>query len=329
MLSLYKNDYNIYNNKELNDFTISVLKIGENYLKFLISRNKIYLPEHLNPKDAAVDLLAELFILEGTVLYKFRNFFQNNFFNIIIETEEELEIYIRGFIYSVIQNNLTKLYKENDSFTYSIIRNIKEAVTSLNLYTSQHFSDIYIHLTDKIVFQKDIPDKEMILSIVYRNNISNLVINIKQFIQTFFKILATHVTFDPAVRFSDLVSAVKSILVAEYVSRDGASDKNQQISEKLNIKFILDEARCNFSEIFVNYTIKKKLSQNFSECMYSIIDEIISDFSEGNLRQSVLVLMKTHFKSSDTKLFYKIQYCVELFEGEVVELIKKEKSAIG
>lgn len=329
MYFIYQNNFGVQSRKELNDFILKILNTSVSYIKFLIFKNKIYLPDHIEPKDAAVDLIAELFIEEKGVLIRFKDFFDNNINRELIKNNEDFEHYLRGFIYTVIQNNLNNLYKQNDPFTYNIIRNIKEAVKSLNYYVSIHFSDKYIHSIPEIDFKKNLPEREDLFSIVHSYNIFKNLQNSCNFIKSIFELLESYSDFAHALRFSDLVAVYKSVIVFEYSIRNGENTESDYLTERINVKFVLEDVRCTFSEKLQKYIIKNKLSQNFKESMYNVIDEIIHDVNAGNVRKSIMELMKLHFQSCDKYLFYKVQYCVELFEGEIVKCINKEKTLIG
>lgn len=328
MYSLFKKEYKINKTQELNEFVSKILDLGENYLEFLISKNIVYLPEHVSSKDAAVDLLAELFLTENNTLIKFKKFFQNNFHKDEITSEDKFNKYLRAFVYTIIQNNLLNIYKENDPCTYNIYRNLKETIKSLNLLTSNHFSGKYIHKCPEISFDRNVPEKEDLVSIIYSNGLGKMVFNLVNFVKTLLDILEKSDAFTPAMRLNDLVCVIKSIFAYEYITKDGASSESEHITEKANIKFMLDDVKFTFIEKLNRYISKNNQSKNFSECMYNIIDEVIEDLKSGNTRQSVMKLMKTYFKSTDKNLFYKVQYCIELFESEIVKYYEKEKHSI-
>lgn len=329
MIFLFINSFKANNKKELNEFILKVLELGELYIKFLISKNKLYLPGHLDPKDAAIDLLAELFVTEDDCLLKFRDFFQNNFSGTEINNETDFERYLRGFIYTVIQNNLQNIYRDNDPVTFNIYRNIKQAVIDLDYHTSMHFSDKYIHAEIEIDFHKEISDREGLLNIVYSNNLHKNISNIKYFVNSLLECLKKSEKYAAAVRMSDLVSAIKSLFAYNYAGIDNNSTDKDSLLDKLNLKFILDDVKYSFTEKLNRYISKNELSKNFKECMYNIIDEIIFDLNEGNSRKSVMELVKKHYKTDDKKIFYKVQYCVELFEGEIARQFRKESPLIG
>jgi hypothetical protein len=97
---------------------------------------------------------------------------------------------------------------------------------------------------------------------------------------------------------------------------------------EVSVKLMLEDIRFKFSEKLSRYVKKNKLSQTFNEGMYNIIGDIINSAIAGNKRASVMELMKTNFKSEDKHLFYKVQYCVELFECEILNYFRKEKVLI-
>jgi hypothetical protein len=332
MFSLYKSGFRVCNSRDLNEFVRRILWIGENYLRFLVSRNRIYLPFELEPKDAAVDLLGELFVSEDNVLVKFKNFFSpspdpfpKGRGNYAFLNEDDFENRLRGFIYTVIQNNLPGLYRDSDPVTYNIYRNIKEAVKLLNYHISIHFSDKYIHPEPEIDFTAPVPDREDMLLIIYSNGMAKNILNVKSLLQSLFEILKSSENFAPALRLSDLAAVVKSTITSEFAIKN-ASPESDDIASELNTKLMLDDVKFAFAEKLNKYTGKAKLSQNFSESMYNVIDEMTNDLLAGNERKSVMELLKRHFNSEDKNMFYKVQYCVELFEGEIAKYAQRELS---
>jgi len=325
MFLLYKNSFRIASNKELNEFISYMIELGANYINFLINRNKIYLPVHIEPKDAAVDVLAELFIQENHILIKFNDFFRNNLNDKKFNSEEELEPYMRGFIYTVIQNNILALYKDNDRFTYNLFRNVRKTLKNLDYCVTMHFSDKYVSRSEYVNKSDKIAEKEDLMKLVSTKGISKYVFEIGKFLVKFFDILDGEKEFSNIVRLSDLISVMKSFITMEYINRNGEETESEHISDRINIKYILEDARLSFGVKLNKYINKNNLSQKFKDCMYIIIDEIITDYNLGNQRRSVMELMKEHYQNNDKYLFYKIQYCIEMFEQEIAQFIEEDR----
>lgn len=329
MMDLYISGFRVNSIEEYNAFIRRILFMGESYLKFLISKNKIFLPVHIEPKDAAVDLLAEIFTQENNILIKFKDFFENNLSDSQIQSEEDFEKYLRGFLYTVIRNNLINIYRDNDPVTYNIYRNIKETVKSLNYCISIHFSDKYIQTDSNLNFTDPIPEKEDLINLVYSKGLAQEVINIRRFIELLFNELNLSNRFSPLIRLSDLAGVIKSILVSNLSIRTNGHGTNDLISGNLNVKFTLESVRYAFIEKLDKYAFKNKLSKNFLNSMYCLTEEVMGDLSEGNKRKSVLELQKMHFQSEDKTLFNKVQYCVEMLEEEITKQYNKEQKLIG
>lgn len=324
MFLLYKNKFKVSSIKELNEFISFVLELGENYISFLINRNRIYLPVHIDSKDAAVDLLAELFVLKKDVLIKFDDFFINNFNDRKFCSNEEFEPYLRGFVYTVIQNNIQSIYKENDKLAYNLYRNVKEVLKNLDYCITTHFSDKYVSKTNVHKNVENIPEKESLMKLVNLAGIGKYVFEVKKFIIEFFDLLEKQNEYANVVRLSDLISVMKSLITVEYLNQNGAVTEGEHITERVNVKYILEDVKLAFSGKLNKYISKNNLSQKFGDCMYNIIEEVMSEYNSGNQRRSVLDLMKEHFKDDDKYLFYKVQYCLEMFEQEIARFIEED-----
>lgn len=325
MYCLYQSEFELQDNVQYNTFVKRVLYIGEQYIRFLISKNRIFLPVDIDHRDASVDLLAEIFYKENKVLIKFRNFFKNNFPDRIL-IEIEYERYLKGFIASIIQNNLIGLYKDIDTPTYNIYRNLKEAATNSGLLIAVHFTDKYIQITEDIDSDNPIPEREDLFQLVNSYNMNGLVSNIPQFLDKLFTILKTSSNYSPAVRLSDLVNIVKTIHANELLLNISKNETRTILEDKINISFVLENIKDKFIQKLDKYVTKNKLSQSFYKSMYRLVDEVLLDYKEGSGRRSVKELQKTHFGNHDKYLFYKIQYCLEMFEGEIINYYKKEQN---
>lgn len=328
MYCLYQSNFEFKDIVQYNTFVKRILFIGEQYIKFLVSKNRIYLPVTIDYKDASVDLLAEIFKKENKVLVRFQNFFNNNFNDRVLH-ENEYDNYLQGFIAAIIQNNLIKFYKDNDPTTYNIYRNLREAAINLGFVITVHFSDKYVQLYEYMKSDKQIPEREELSLLVNSNGINGLVSNIPQFMEKLFEVLRNSNEFSPAARLSDLVNIVKAILANDFLINLGKNEFNTYIDEKININIILENIEHKYYQKLKKYITKNKLSQTFQESMYSLIDEVILDYKEGNSRRSVKELQKSHFGNDDKYLFYKVQYCMELFESEIINYYKEEQKLIG
>ena len=321
MHRLYLNKFRVSSQFELNEFISYILILGENYIRFLILKNRLFLPLNINAKDAAVDTLAEIFLVKENVLVKFSEFFSNNFKNLNFESDDEFEPYLRGFVYSVIQNNLPELYKNNDNSTYHIYRNLKIHLKKDDYNIEQRFSDKYISKTLKIDDGKPVVGKEDLIRIISTHRLGKEVMDINNFISKLFDILDNQNEFSNSIRLNDLVSVIKSYFVMDFLGSNGKESESEHISDRVNIKYILEDAKYIFAEKLNKYVNKNNLSKKFYECMYNIVDDIANELYAGNERPSVLTLMKEHFGEEDKTKFNKVQYCVEMFESEIAKNI--------
>jgi len=328
MFSLYEKEFRPEKAEDTNKFISHVLKLGENYLKFLISINKIYLPFDMNPKDAAIDLLAEILIIKNGVFLKFYDFFKNNFDDNSPITEDNFSNYLRGFVYTVIQKNLTNLFKDNDPILFHIYRNIKETIKNLGYITSIHFSDKYLHRAKDANFQLNALSTDELIKLICDCNLRQYINNTPAFMSLLFDEIEKHNDLCHAIRFNDMAEAVKKIMISEYFDRERNNSEDNNLPDSLNIKFLIEESKFAFLEKLEKYAVKNSLSQNFHQCMYSIIEDITTDIMTGSTRDSVKELMLRHFGTDDMNLFYKVQYCVSIFEEELIKRIKLEKILI-
>lgn len=329
MISICLNNFRYSSRSELDGFINDILDLGESYIAFLIQEAGHYLPENLSPRDATVDLLAEIFTTEDNVLVKFRHFFEHNFDSEKFDSEGEYQKYIQAFIFKIIQNNLPQIYKTEDSPSFHIIRNLNEAISDLKLSTEYHFSDKYIYISGNNTANLLPAGRDDLIKIVNHAGFMKDVVNIKMFVEKLLVEIENQTAFANKIQFNDLVYVCRYFSTLDYVNEMKNEQEDENISTKLNIKFILDEAYFSFDKAFRNYINKKNLSEKFAGCMYNLINDIMEEYSTGNQRDSVLNLTVKHFGASEKNLCNKVQYCIDMFENEFVKNLKNEMNFLN
>jgi len=326
MYEIYKKGFCVENSLQYNSFVKETIFIGEVYLKFLISKNRIFLPLQLDPKDASIDLLAEIFTLENNIIIKFRRFFDEHFPEILNESEYQKNLY--GFVAKIIQNNLISYYRAHDPFLNNIYRNIKESADELGYNINIHFADKYIY---KGSFNniKPVVDRDELFEMINNSGISKYVHQTKRFIEELFLLLLKNDNYDDAIRLSDITSIVKCIFTSNLASNFNNNHTDRIFNDNIHLNFLLDNIFSDYLDKLDKYVTKNGLPKNFYKCMYNLINEVVSDYREGNVRKSVLELQKTYFKSDDRRLFYKVQYCIDMLESDIAESLKEEVKLIG
>ncbi len=324
MVSICLNNFHYSSRSELDCFINEILDLGESYIAFLIQEAGHYLPDNLTPRDAAVDLLAEIFTTKDNVLVKFRKFFENNFASAKFDSEEEYQKYIQAFIFKIIQNNLPQIYKTEDSPSFHIIRNLNEAISDLKLFTDYHFSDKYIYVSDNNTTNRLPAGRDDLIGIINHAGFMKDVVNTKLFVSELFKEIENASAFSNKVKFNDLVYVCRYFSTLDYINEMKNEQEDENITTKLNMKFILDEAFFSFDKSFRKYLSKKNLSEIFAGCMYNLIKDIMEEYNAGKQRDSVLNLTVKHFGASDKNLCNKVQYCIDMFENEFIKNLKNE-----
>lgn len=326
MYEIYKKGFLVENSLQYNNFVKETIFIGEVYLKFLISKNRIFLPLQLAPKDAAIDLLAEIFTLKNNIIIKFSRFFDEHFPDKLSESEYNNNLY--GFVAKIIQNNLISLFKNNDPLLNNIYRNIKEAADELEFNINIHFTDKYIY-KGNFNNSKPIADRDELFEMINNSGLIKFVNQTKIFIKELFLVLKNNEKYAEAIRLSDIASIVKTIVAANLVSSLNNNHSERIFNENIHLNFLLENILSDYYDKLDKYVTKNSLPKNFYECMYNLINEVISDYKVGNVRKSVLELQKTFFDSDDKRLFYKVQYCIDMLESDIAESLKEEIKLIG
>lgn len=323
-MSICLNKFRYDSRSELDSFINDILDLGESYISFLVQETGHYLPENLSSRDAAVDLLAEIFKTENNTLVKFLHFFEHKFASANLNSEEEYQKYIQAFIFKIIQNNLPQIYKTEDAPAFHVIRNINEAISDLNLSVEFHFSDKYIYTAENNKADLQTAGRDDIINLVNRSGFMKDVVNTKLFVKKLLDELANHTAYSGKLKFNDLVYVCKYFSTLDYINEMKNEQEDENLTTKLNLKFILNDTYFSFERIFGKYLNKNNLPEKFAGCMYNLINDIMEEYSAGNQRDSVLNLIVKHFGKSDKNLCNKVQYCIDMFENEFIKNLKNE-----
>ncbi len=319
--TVFKSGFYISNNRSLNSFASKVIKISEEYIKFLIYRGRISNPDDLSPFDIAVDLTAELFKLEDGYLIHFRNFYEK--LDVLPDTEDEFYDTLRRFIIAVTLNNLPQIYRRTDTVTHKILRNLTAAYKEENFIVTELFTDKYLHRKPVDFGSAECMDKDKLLSLVFRENGAKMH-NAKDLLNLIFRIIESQNDYLHAVSFNNLMQILREIAAMEFKYRYTGEDSNAET--KLHYKLLFEEIRRGFTVKLNNYFIKKNFSEKERDCVYSIVEDVLGCYINGNSRESVKNLIEKRNPGGYTKSFFnKVEYILGLLNNEIISLLQKEE----
>lgn len=320
MYKLYLAGFRVGSRKQLNEFVSNVVGIANDYIKFLVYKNKIYIPDGLNTYDCAIDLTAELFRTENDILTVFRNHFDK--IKLKSQTEKDFSNLIKAYICSIVQNNLLKIYQINDRVTYKLLRNIKNAYKEDGYIETFLFTDKYIHKKPVDFNSAECMNKEQLLQLFLRNNGINDY-SATELLKLLFKIIEEQNEYLHAVAVSDVLCIYKEISVVKTAKLIQNEIKSDEI--RIHYKFLIQDIKKNFILKIKKYFCKKNFSENECTCIYKIVDEVLNNYINGEERDSVRVLVDKYYTGEDKSVMEnKAEYVINLLNSEFIANIERE-----
>lgn len=323
MIEYFTNNFIFNSQNELNSFVRLVVGITESYLGFLLKKGKLYLPLDLNVYDCAIELSSELFIEKDKKLIKFDNYFAK------LEnpplTNDEFIKYLNGFIIFLVHNNLPNIYKHSDSITYKAIRNFKSSIKEKDFFVTLLFTGKYLHRKE-IDWNGNYLEREDLLKLYYSDNSGQLSNTVPEFLDKIFDLIEKQKDYIHTVTMNDLIYVYKQTLLNEHYVNHSNGDAQSNIESNLHIKLLLEEMKEDFFIKQRNYFNKADFSENMRVCMYNIIEDVINDLITGIKRKSVLKLVEKYIpQESQDEYYNKIEYCLQIFDNELLKVLYREE----
>ena len=312
MYELYKENFVFKSVQELNSFVSGILAISEQYIGYLQYIGKIYLPDDTDSYDVAIDVTAELFKNENNTLILFRNYFDS--LEQKPENEENFERYLKSYLYAIIQNNLINIFRQYDPVTFKVIRNLKLAVESNGYKTVSLFTDKYIYEGEIDYNKGEYIDRDTLLNALYADKFSPRI-SLPELLKKVFSILESKNEYLNAVSFCDIVSIYKDILAADYRAEIPKNDYD----EKLHYKFLMEDLKNKFYLQIKKYFLKKNISKKEQDCIYNVIDDVMSSYLNGTKHDSIKKLVDRHFIGLNGNHYYnKVEYLINIINKKIL-----------
>ena len=320
MYKLYLAGFRVKSRKQLNEFVSGVVGIAGDYIRYLIYKNKLYLPEGLNSYDCAIDVTAELFNVKNDTLTGFKEHFSK--IKPKPKSEKVFSPIFKRYICSIVQNNLLNIYKINDPVTFKLLRNIKNAYKEGGYTETFLFTDKYIHRNPVDFNSAECMNKEYLLKLFLSNN------GVKDYsagelLKLIFKIVEEQSEYLHAATVSDVLyiyKEISAVRTAKFMQNEIKSDEI-----RIHYKFLIQDIKKNFVLKIKKYFCKKNFSENECICIYKIVDEVLNNYVNGEERDSVRALVEKYYSGEDKAVMAnKAEYVINLLNSEFIENIERE-----
>lgn len=323
MFELYKTGFFIENNKLLNRFAVKIIKISEEYIRYLIHKGKLISYGDLDSYDTAVDLTAELFTVENGYLVHFKRFFEG------IEnpphTEEDYEGILKRFVYTSTMYRMENVFTITDPITKKMHRNLKYAMSKEGFLTTDIFSSKYVHRKHIDFGAAQCIEKNMLLRLLHTNN-GKIHKTPRNFINFVFDVLESQKEYLHAIPFAELLLIYKEYFSLNYRAIFEGSVSSPEIS--IYLKLLFEEVKKSFNLKLNKYIHKKNFSGKEKDCIYYIVEDVINCYINGNDRDSIQGLTDKYYKgASDKCIRNKVEYVLDMLNTEIISLIQREENS--
>lgn len=323
MFEIYQSGFYIENKQSLNRFALTIVRISEEYVKYLVNKGKLISLGDLDSYDIAVDLTAELFTTENGHLVHFKRFFEG--VDSPPQTEEEFLVLLNKFVYSSLWHRLINIFKITDPATNKLHRNLSATLKEKQYLITDLFTNKYIHRKPIDFESGRCMETDLLLNMLRsRNGHKNQTTS--SFLDFIFEVIESQSEYLHAIPYTEILKVYKEYFVLNY----NAGFEHAVSSPEMNIylKLFFEEIDKRFKVKLNKYINKKKFSEKERECIYYIVEDVINCYINGINRDSVKELAKKYYKGEITNsLCYKIEYVIDMLNSEIASLIQREETA--
>ena len=323
MFETYKSGFYVENTQSLNSFAAKVVRLADEYVRFLLNRGKLIPLGDLDSYDIAVDLTAELFTIKDGHLVHFKRFFEG--VENPPQTEEDFLTLLHKFIYSSLWNRLTNIIKITDPITNKLHRNLNAAFKEHDFHITDLFTNRYIHRKPVDFNSGRCMDTDLILTFLRSNN-GKKHDSPREFLNFIFDAIESQTEYLHAIPYTEILKVYKEHHAFYY---NFGIEKNTNSPEAgVYLKLLLEEIDKSFKVKLNKYINKKNFSQKERKCIYYIVEDVINCYIKGIDRDSVNKLAEKYYEGEVTNtLCYKIDYVIDLLNSEIISLIQREETA--
>jgi len=286
----------------------------------------------LSEGDIVLDCIAELFRRdEQNVLVEFAKYFNYQNIRIEDEAEEMLLVHIRRLTFTVVSDNLFRIYNEADPGLGKILRNIKIAVEkSACFHMEKHFDEQYLVVeeADPLRHRPSISDEELTGELTQAIREGD---EVPQILERLADALSTQDTYQRKVGLMSLALAMKAAFKhLEESPRIEATAVEAQL-ETDDVQTIIREtcdALC--AEMKPRYLARGKLDGKTFENYFEAINDMLNgEFLESQnekktyyelLRGCIPGLTKSDYRENHRTVF---EYLAKLSKRRAREKLKK------
>jgi len=294
------------------------IKVSALHIKFLHFSGKLFFSYEISYNDLAVDLIAEIFETNDNVLVCFNKFIGTLG---VIQNDSEFDKRLRFFIISVVNRNLVKFYKDSDPLSFKLLTNVDYAIETKGYKVTNLITDKYIHRKDAD-FNMPCIEKEKLVTMLNLENKSLLTGT--AFLDKVFDALESCDDYSHSLPYYDIISVYKELIVMNYFNNN-SNNVNSFEYDKLDTVFIIKEAFERFKVKFNVYSGKVKFSEKTSIRFINIMEEIKDTYCNLSKKDSINNYIIKNFEDYEMdSLQKKLEYCVGLFNNEILYLLKNE-----
>lgn len=286
----------------------------------------------LSEADITLDCIAELFRRdEHNVLVEFAKYFNYQHIHINDELDDMLLVHVRRLTFTVVNDNLFRIYHEADPSLGKILRNIKIAVDkSANLKMEEHFDEHYVVVTetDQLRHCASISDRELTSRLIRSIRWGDTM---PQILEKLAEMLCSQDIYQRKVGLMPLALAVKDIF--KNFDRSTADETTvveaQLLAEDIQ-KIIRKTCDALSAEMEPHYVTRGKLDRKTFDRYLAAVNRMLSaEFLETRndqktyyefLREYIPDLTNTEYREHHRTVF---EYLAKLSKRRTIKGLRK------
>ncbi len=273
--------------------------------------------EEISIQELAVDSIANLFIQdENGNLINLISAFNN--WQPPIKTEEEVNFFLNKIVSARVEQNIFKILKEEDPFFSKLLDSVNHLIKQSGFCKIHYLGKTYIAETKQEVFSKSFITLEE-----FDNLPSELFIQKKFLLTSLLNHLRLETEFNAAIPLNDLIYRLKHINFSDYLS----VDSENIISQRFELRDIIDSGFNVASDKLTNYLNKGKLNQQEIDAIKDALKEMIIDLSNGGVSPGLYGYLKPHINNLSEEDYWKkyhniLEYLLKVMKNRIAEVLK-------
>lgn len=286
----------------------------------------------MDESELVYDCLADLFNRDATGNFKqLQRYFHEKFVNIEKVAEEQLIIALRQLLFKKIEQNIIRIYGENDPIYGKILRNVKLGVEhSSSLKVIERFGENYIALKNVQLNENLQPVNYEWLKQEFANTVA-MHDKIPTMLKKLSKVISEQNEFSKIVSLSSVAGLFKEIYHVSWKLESAEEEYFEDTTDFDDIIKVADGVCKKVrSELYSTYVESGKKCENVFNCyIYALREVLIAEYGNGEaiqgtyfdfLNNKLIDITKETYTTEHRAVF---EYIAKLGKSKMLDELKK------